>query len=216
MFVLIAEGECASMLLHALSMCFKLMFKVEVLMFNKNTIKEKICDFFLATGVGYKIVITMFIVVMIFIFVIFYIPGFNINDTKINKIYCSAVLEIHKDEFYSQVKMTYSIHGDYGLAFIDGHIYKNGSVIGFVSQRTSFDVKEINDILLLTSNDTWATEVHNMDEQLFTGVLPLFYTQKGNYVTIRFTQKSPNHYDVSTKVIPSMHCSIIEPRNIIK
>ncbi|MFJ1231682.1 hypothetical protein ACRBEF_13275 [Yersinia proxima] len=179
-------------------------------MVKKNTFKKNI-DAFLVCAITYKVIISVLITMAIATVIIPCVLFSNINAVKVNKIHCSSVLGIHKDEYYSQVNMTYSLRGDYGLVFIDGDIYKNGELIGFISQRTSFDVKEVNDILLLTSNNTWVTEVHNIDEKLLTGIFPLFYTQKGNYAAISFTQKSLNHYDISTKIIPSMHCSIIKP-----
>lgn len=182
------------------------MYKVEVIMVNKyKSGRDIIISFFLTMRrVNFNFLTSILIVLIVF----FYIFKLDLHNTT-TKIHCSAYLNIHKEDFYAQVRIMYSIQGEYGVVFIDGDIYKNRNVIGFISQRASFDVKRINDILLLTSNNTWTSEVNNIDESLFKGVLPLFYTQKGNHATIHFTQKTPYYYDVSTKIIPSMYCAVI-------
>lgn len=176
-----------------------------------NNITKIKKNFLLLLPTRKKSYIVIMITSLIFVVILFlyYFGKISFGDSTTKKIYCSVHLEIYKDDLFGQVKITYSIYENHGVVFIDGNIYKDKNSVGFISQRTSFEVKKVNDILLLSSNNTWVSEVNSINEEFISSVIPLFYTKKDNHMAIRFTQKTPDYYDISTRIVPSMYCSAV-------
>lgn len=144
------------------------------------------------------------------IFPLIFIAKFLINYENNKVVRCTANAIINRAGLLAKVKIELSMSDENGVFFIDGDIYRDDIYYGAISRRVFFDVKTINNDILLISNRNWSTEIDGVDITFLSGTLfSEFYFSQNSSIVLSLTRNKNGDYYFSTKTMPITYCAKI-------